>query len=552
MTSTPLLLVAIVLALCLAVVGFLAFRWRREVERLIQRYAAVEDVDAERLRVLGEIDKLKAEMARFEGDYQQRKNELVADADAERQRILSEIDAFQGEMARFEREYQKRKDELVSDATAERQKIRKDVDSLQAEISKLDTDFYKKKQGLTQKYDKATRKYERLLKEINTLEESLEMMDFGVYRPHYDYTTSEQYKQALEALREREKKLIRDERAVICRTEWSVGGSKAEGRKMTKQTHKLMLRAFNGECDAALAKVRWDNILKMEERMRKSVEAINKSAEVNQSYISEEFVRLKIDELRLTHEYQEKIQEEKEEQKRIQEQIREEQRAAREFKRAQEEAEKEEARYEKALAKAREDLQKASGAKVDALSEKIAQLEEALAKAEENKQRAISMAQMTKAGHVYIISNIGSFGEDVFKIGMTRRLEPMDRVKELGDASVPFEFDVHAMIYSENAPDLERRLHSEFAELRVNLVNPRKEFFHVSLANIEKWAQRENFPITLTKVAEARAYRESLEIRKNGQAKTVGDEFAHQVPNLFDDEDDGQEVLTGKAGKQSA
>ena len=124
------------------------------------------------------------------------------------------------------------------------------------------------------------------------------------------------------------------------------------------------------------------------------------------------------------------------------------------------------------------------------------------------------MAEFTKAGHVYIISNVGSFGENIFKIGMTRRLEPMDRVRELGDASVPFAFDVHGMIYSENAPALENLLHRKFNDLRVNKVNSRKEFFRVKLSDIEKFAQEENLELHLTMKAMAQEYRESLALER--------------------------------------
>lgn len=130
------------------------------------------------------------------------------------------------------------------------------------------------------------------------------------------------------------------------------------------------------------------------------------------------------------------------------------------------------------------------------------------------------MAQQTKAGHVYVISNIGSFGDNVFKIGMTRRLEPMDRVKELGDASVPFEFDVHAMIYSDNAPELENIIHKEFDSRRVNLVNSRKEFFQVELEEIEEIAKKRNLDVEFTKIAEAREFRESKILREELSTKT--------------------------------
>lgn len=142
--------------------------------------------------------------------------------------------------------------------------------------------------------------------------------------------------------------------------------------------------------------------------------------------------------------------------------------------------------------------------------------------AEDSNKRALSMAQQTKSGHVYVISNIGSFGEDVYKIGMTRRLEPLDRVKELGDASVPFKFDVHAMIYSEDAPDLENELHKEFENNRVNLVNRRREYFNVSLDLIEEVVLKNNSEIEFIKVPEAGEYRESIILRNDKLKEPVG------------------------------
>ena len=124
------------------------------------------------------------------------------------------------------------------------------------------------------------------------------------------------------------------------------------------------------------------------------------------------------------------------------------------------------------------------------------------------------MAQQTKSGNVYVISNIGSFGENVYKIGMTRRLEPLDRIRELGDASVPFEFDVHSMIYCDEAPGLESLLHRKFLRLQMNKVNPRKEFFRISLADIKFEIDKMNINAKWTMTAEARQYRESLSIEE--------------------------------------
>ena len=157
------------------------------------------------------------------------------------------------------------------------------------------------------------------------------------------------------------------------------------------------------------------------------------------------------------------------------------------------------------------------------LLDKIHNLENELREALSRKERAISMAQQTKRGHVYVISNIGSFGENVYKIGMTRRLEPEDRVKELGDASVPFSFDIHAMIFSEDAPKLEAALHNQFESHKVNMVNPRKEFFNVTLDEIKDVVKNNHIDATFIDIPESEEYRETRAILKKLQSQTTTD-----------------------------
>ena len=200
--------------------------------------------------------------------------------------------------------------------------------------------------------------------------------------------------------------------------------------------------------------------------------------------------------------------------------MREEERVRREIEKAQADAEKEERRYEAALERARRELQEAGEQKRAELEEEIAKLQGRLDKAHTAKERAVSRAQMTKSGHVYVVSNIGSFGGNVYKIGLTRRLEPADRVRELGDASVPFPFDVHAMVFSEDAPGLEQTLHRAFDDRRVNLVNTRKEFFAVSLPEIESAAQ-EHGTVEFTLAAEAEEYRKTLALREARNASAA-------------------------------
>ena len=383
-------------------------------------------------------------------------------------------------------------------------------------------------QKLGASYQEAKQVFDRLQAETALLQEDLEDMSFGLYKPHYAFDASEKYKFELEAIYERKKQLIKNGVAAVCPKEWTVEGSKAKGAKMIKDQMKLMLRAFNGECDAATAKVTWNNAARMEERIRKGFESVNKLGSVNYSSITQPYFELCLAELRLTHEYETKKQEEKEEQKSIREQMREEERAQKEFEKAQRDAALERDKAEKALAAARAELQKASGDHLEAIQGKIADLEQKVADAQAKQDRAVSMAQVTKMGHVYVISNIGSFGEDVYKIGMTRRLEPDDRVQELSGASVPFAFDIHAMIFSEDAPGLENAFHRQFAAGRLNLVNQRKEFFRVTLDEVEAFAAQQGVTIEFTKLAEAQHFRESealrLKAKHAGEAPVPKDE----------------------------
>ena len=411
----------------------------------------------------------------------------VVNADAERERILRETEA-------------------------ERARVHAEIASRQAEQERLTAEWSDLR---THAETEAARLREAILQlryELEALEEEANLQSFGFYKPRYGFGDSLTYDAELERIREQQKSMLKEKTAAVCTTEWVVDGSRAEGRKATNQQLKLMLRAFNGESDAAIAKVKYNNVGVMLTRIRKAWEVINGLGQAKHCTISPAYLQLKLDELQLVHEYQEKVQAEKEEQRRIREQMREEELALREMEKARVEAEREEKRYEDALRKARADVEQAVGEKQEKLLAQIEELQRRLAEAHERKERAIARAQMTRSGHVYVISNVGSFGEQIYKIGMTRRLDPMERVKELGDASVPFQFDVHAVIYSEDAPGLEATLHREFQDRRVNCVNERKEFFHVSIDEIVEAVHRHHGEITITKAAEAEEYNKTLAI----------------------------------------
>ncbi|MHC5325457.1 GIY-YIG nuclease family protein [Priestia megaterium] len=218
----------------------------------------------------------------------------------------------------------------------------------------------------------------------------------------------------------------------------------------------------------------------------------------------------------LKYEFEQKKQEEKEEQQAIKERMREEAKALKELEKAKEKVEKEEKHFVQAIEKMNEQLSTSNDNEKEKLLDKLRELERQLEETKKNKEDVLYRVQNTRAGYVYIISNIGSFGEDVYKIGMTRRLEPMDRVKELGDASVPFTFDVHAMIFSEDAPTLENAIHKALTHKKVNKVNDRKEFFRVSLQEIEDLVKsNHNKTVEFTKLAQAEDYRKSLTLEKD-------------------------------------
>lgn len=348
---------------------------------------------------------------------------------------------------------------------------------------------------------------DQLEQQVAVYDERLSFAELGVYEPHFDFSDSEEYKDSIRRCREEQKRMVSDKSAVSASNNWTVDGSKSKGQTMINRQTKLTLRAFNNECEAAIANVRWNNVNAMEKRIRTSASQIDGANASMNLKLEEDYIELRIKELRLTHEYREKQKAEKEERAEMARAEREEKKLLAEA----EAAEKKEREYKRLLDKARSE--------VGADQSKIAELEALLAEAHSAAERAQAMATMTKSGYVYVISNVGSFGDDVVKIGLTRRLDPDDRVRELGDASVPFGFDVHAMIYSEEAPALEFALHREFAERRINMTNFRKEFFRVGLEEVEEAVARLAPSASFFKDREAQEWHETMARRNETLAQ---------------------------------
>lgn len=284
---------------------------------------------------------------------------------------------------------------------------------------------------------------------------------------------------------------------------------------MVADTQKLLLRAFNSECEYVTWRVKYNNFDSCLKRIENACATIQKLGVTMDIEISSEYFDLKVAELRLALEYQQAKQRERERQSELRARQREEAALQKELEEARRKVEKEHSHYLNALTAAQKQFETASETERLVLTEKISTLEKQLAETDKNLSDLDYREANQRAGYVYVISNIGSFGEGIFKIGMTRRLNPQERIDELGGASVPFNFDVHALIFTEDAPKLEAALHRAFEERKVNMVNPRREFFFATIDEIEK-VVRDNFDasIEFVRTSDAEQFRESQKIRE--------------------------------------
>ena len=373
------------------------------------------------------------------------------------------------------------------------------------------------KKQLQDETERIVHAMDALQAELDDLTEIAQRHDIGFYKPRYIFDTSEAYKRKLDEIRDHQALLIKEHKAVLSHTETSSAPYQLD---IKTSLTKLVLRAFNGACDAAVASVDARNIVVMERRINKTFETINLLSRVQHIEITHEYLRLKLNELYLTYEFHTKREEEKEEQRKIREQINEEDNIQRELERAISHAERESKRLEAALAEAHTAMEEATEKELNAMYDEVERLQTQLHQAQvEKKQTEFRLNQFT-SGHVYILSNIGSFGESVFKIGMTRRLNPIEYIKHLGDTSVPFHFDIHALIYSDNATDLVKDLHRRLALKRINLINSSSEFYQVSIEEIEHVLQEHFKDIEISRHPDAQEYRHSKAMKEEASIQT--------------------------------
>lgn len=464
----------------------------------------------ERQKMEIRIDSLRAEAESILVNAQEEAKRITSSAREESRKMETGIQSLREESESILVVARSAAEQIVASARQKRHDIEVEIQSLKEEVETTQRDL------------------EFIIEQMRLKEDDAILLEVGYYKPVYGFEDLSKYQQAIEKIKGDQKAMLRiggetgeTTAAAYGKKTITYNGSKVQGTKRIKKVLQLMLRAFNGECDTFIARVSFRNAVTMQKRMRSAFDQINKIAETWHCELSPKYLENRLEELNLVYEYAELQEKIKEEQAWIRQQEREEEKARREAERRERDAARRVVSVEEAVRDVRQAMEAAAESEKAAFRERIQELEHELAGALEEKKRAKSLAEQTRFGCVYIFSNIGSFGENIFKIGMTRREDPEERRRELGDASVPFPFDCHAYIWTEDAPSLERGLHKHFDARRLNLENQRKEFFRITIDEIQSEVERlrQELGITAeirwTLLAEAKDFRLSEAKRKD-------------------------------------
>ena len=355
-------------------------------------------------------------------------------------------------------------------------------------------------------------KHRKLLDLISSTNEQSKLIDVGLLPPVFKFDDSESLKEKIKECQLKQFDVIVTGKAVSAHTDWSWFGSRSDGNKMVEDYKRLLLKAFNSEFDSIRKKMRHNTLDGTLNKLHKLDEQLAKLGETTNVEISQVYFNLKANELNTWNielKHKEEIKQERKAQQALLRQ------QSNQGSGIDSDELEDDIYYRKAdLLKAQKRAKELHGASATDTQLKIERMQKEIKRLEDKFERSVSQAQLTRAGYIYVISNIGSFGEGVVKIGMTRRLEPMDRVKELGDASVPFKFDVHTLAFVEDAPKVEKMLHRKFNDHRVNKENNRKEFFKVLPSEVSDAMLKMGIESDWFYDVEAKEFRESLLIRE--------------------------------------
>ncbi len=439
---------------------------------------------------------------KIETEYEQHQEKIKIEYENHLTNIQNEYSLYQENIKQEQERYEQQKEDIER------------VIEYKKEILQECENIQKEHEDLKNKIQQDLASYKETLDNIKneiydtTLDTVIKQYDYA----DYDGITSEECKNKLAVIKIKERDLSTAISKKILDDKWLIATEKHKKVNVFKQT----IRCYNAECNNIIFNLTAQNIDSQREKIARTHKSLNKLNESTDIMLPVELLELKLEELNMCYTYELKKQQETEEQREIRQQMLEEEKVRQEIEREKLRIQKEETQFKNEVNKLISYLNRSSNdAEKELYIAKIKELEEKLKLLEKDKENVFNREQNTRAGFVYVISNIGSFGEDVYKIGMTRRLIPMDRIKELSSASVPFPFDVHAIIFSDDAPALETLLHNHFRKYQVNMVNDKKEFFKVSLNEIRDVVLAEhNSTVKFTMIAEADEYRRTLEIRK--------------------------------------
>jgi hypothetical protein len=431
--------------------------------------------------LIAEQDQLRAELGEVRQQLQHLGALDVIELDRRKGDLEKQIQAQTGRLIADARDHAAR---LASEEKTHQERSRQEQASAESQVQALRVQI------------------SELQKTVVATEEIALLQEAGVYRYRHPLTDAVAYERELGRIEDTIKEMTKnDGGAVLATTNWTVNASETEGRKMVRDFSKLMLRAFNAEADNLVRALKPYKLDAAIERLAKVASTIEKLGRTMAIRISTPYHQLREEELKLTADWLQKQAEEKDAERAERERLREERKVQQEMERERAKLEKERQHYLNALEvlSAKGDL-----AGAERLRSQLTEVDRAI---EDVDYRAANI----RAGYVYVISNIGSFGEALVKVGLTRRLDPMERIRELSDASVPFNFDVHAVFFSRDAVGIESAMHERLANARVNIVNRRREFFRVTPAEVKALlADLTGELLEFTEVAEALEYRQSI------------------------------------------
>lgn len=484
---------------------FKAKKFKLELENLKQTQKALEK---EKIQLKQDNSKLQKEADLKLSVKQMQPLEL----DKEITKKTKELDKLKAESTK----------ELIDLRARKTKELNDILNTKQEDIEKLNADIDKKIQKVTEQ-NKQISNLDKKIKDLNSqlvnVSDEIMYEDYGLYKPRYDFANSSAYKGKLSEVRSNQKEMIKNGDAGTIFNPMTLDGSEAKGRSMQKKNIKQLVRSFNGECEAAINKVTKSNIEMIEKRITRSFEQLNKLNEPNGVRLTANYLDSKLDEAHIALEYALKKEQEKELLREQRQREKEERQAQREYAQERAKYEKDEAHFQQAKDLLQNKINNSkSDVEIESLKRKLADLQDKISDIQAKKVKLSDRAETPTAGYVYIISNIGSFGQNVYKIGVTRRLDPMDRINELSSASVPFKFDVHALIFTDDAYKLETELHEYFDKERVNKVNKRKEFFRLNIDEIKQiLSKHKELTFDFHEIPDAPEYRDTLLIEKKMQ-----------------------------------